>query len=155
VGRHHTGFGTFIQIKPAASPESCFSYICFNVLYSYCVVWGLRCRIEPRAFVSQVLYYPGISQSQSWFFVFCFLFFEAGYGNDLVCSFRISCTESTYYSFDLEAAHSKRTYISDVLICSFTEEPGLLGVVAHTFKPSTREAEAGGFLSSRPAWSTK
>jgi hypothetical protein len=31
----------------------------------------------------------------------------------------------------------------------------LLGVVAHTFNPSTREAEAGGFLSSRPAWSTK
>jgi hypothetical protein len=29
------------------------------------------------------------------------------------------------------------------------------GVVAHTFNPSTREAEAGGFLSSRPAWSTK
>jgi hypothetical protein len=29
------------------------------------------------------------------------------------------------------------------------------GVVAHTFNPSTWEAEAGGFLSSRPAWSTK
>jgi hypothetical protein len=28
-------------------------------------------------------------------------------------------------------------------------------VVAHTFDPSTWEAEAGGFLSSRPAWSTK
>jgi hypothetical protein len=28
-------------------------------------------------------------------------------------------------------------------------------VVAHAFTPSTREAEAGGFLSSRPAWSTK
>jgi major histocompatibility complex class I len=27
--------------------------------------------------------------------------------------------------------------------------PGM--VVAHTFKPSTWEAEAGGFLSSRPA----
>jgi hypothetical protein len=30
-----------------------------------------------------------------------------------------------------------------------------LGVVAHAFDPSTQEAEAGGFLSSRPAWSTK
>jgi hypothetical protein len=29
------------------------------------------------------------------------------------------------------------------------------GVVAHTFNPSTWEAEAGEFLSSRPAWSTK
>ena len=28
-------------------------------------------------------------------------------------------------------------------------------VVAHAFHPSTREAEAGGFLSSRPAWFTK
>jgi hypothetical protein len=35
------------------------------------------------------------------------------------------------------------------------EIPTWPGVVAHTFNPSTREAEAGGFLSSRPAWSTK
>jgi collagenase-like PrtC family protease len=28
-------------------------------------------------------------------------------------------------------------------------------VVAHTFSPSTWEAKAGGFLSSRPAWSTE
>jgi hypothetical protein len=32
---------------------------------------------------------------------------------------------------------------------------GKLGVMAHAFNPSTQEAEAGGFLSSRPAWSTK
>jgi hypothetical protein len=30
-----------------------------------------------------------------------------------------------------------------------------MGVVARIFNPSTQEAEAGGFLSSRPAWSTK
>jgi hypothetical protein len=29
------------------------------------------------------------------------------------------------------------------------------GVVVHAFNPSTLEAEAGGFLSLRPAWSTK
>jgi hypothetical protein len=29
------------------------------------------------------------------------------------------------------------------------------GMVAHAFNPNTREAEVGGFLSSRPAWSTK
>jgi hypothetical protein len=29
------------------------------------------------------------------------------------------------------------------------------GVVVHAFNPSTWEAEAGGFLSTRPAWSTK
>ena len=28
-------------------------------------------------------------------------------------------------------------------------------VVAQTFSPSTWEVEAGGFLSSRPAWSTE
>jgi hypothetical protein len=28
-------------------------------------------------------------------------------------------------------------------------------VVAHAFNPSTPEAEASGFLSSKPAWSTK
>jgi major histocompatibility complex class I len=31
----------------------------------------------------------------------------------------------------------------------------LPGMVAHAFNPSTWEAEAGGFLSSRPAWSTE
>jgi hypothetical protein len=31
----------------------------------------------------------------------------------------------------------------------------LQGVVAHVFNPSTWEAEASGFLSSRPAWSTE
>jgi hypothetical protein len=30
---------------------------------------------------------------------------------------------------------------------------GKPGVVAHAFDPSTREAETGGFLSSRPVWS--
>ena len=33
--------------------------------------------------------------------------------------------------------------------------PLCLAVVAHAFSPSTWEAEAGGFLSSRPAWSTE
>jgi hypothetical protein len=31
----------------------------------------------------------------------------------------------------------------------------VLGVVVHAFDPSTWEAEAGEFLSSRPAWSTE
>jgi hypothetical protein len=32
---------------------------------------------------------------------------------------------------------------------------GSRAVVAHTFNPSTWEAEAGGSLSSKPAWSTE
>jgi hypothetical protein len=31
----------------------------------------------------------------------------------------------------------------------------LPGIVAQDFNPSTPEAEAGGFLSLRPAWSTE
>jgi hypothetical protein len=35
------------------------------------------------------------------------------------------------------------------------EKMSLPGMVAHSFNPSTLETEAGRFLSSRPAWSTK
>jgi hypothetical protein len=41
--------------------------------------------------------------------------------------------------------------IEKVIKIQYTEP----GVVAHAFNPSTGEAEAGGFLSSRPAWSSK
>jgi hypothetical protein len=46
---------------------------------------------------------------------------------------------------------SKTRFISNLsleLMCG-------LAVVVHAFNPSTWEAEAGGFLSSRPAWSTE
>lgn len=36
----------------------------------------------------------------------------------------------------------------------FEENNVLLGIVAHTFNPSTWEAEVGGFLNSRTAWFT-
>jgi hypothetical protein len=35
------------------------------------------------------------------------------------------------------------------------EKRSCQALVAHAFNPSTQEAEAGGFLSSRPAWSTE
>jgi hypothetical protein len=37
----------------------------------------------------------------------------------------------------------------------FIKEYSSWAVVAHAFKLSTWEAEAGGFLSSRPVWSTE
>ena len=39
--------------------------------------------------------------------------------------------------------------------CLKTKTVAVWGMVAHAFNPSTWEAEAGGFLSSRPAWSTE
>jgi hypothetical protein len=42
--------------------------------------------------------------------------------------------------------------VSVLLFLKLEFEPG---VVAHTFNLSTREAEAGRFLSSRPAWFTE
>jgi major histocompatibility complex class I len=41
------------------------------------------------------------------------------------------------------------------LTISLRKKKMLPGVVVHAFNASIWEAEAGGFLSSRPAWSTK
>jgi hypothetical protein len=43
---------------------------------------------------------------------------------------------------------------SDILNTELSLKDSGWAVVAHTFNPSTWEVEAGGFLSSRPAWST-
>ena len=60
---------------------------------------------------------------------------------------RQACTFST--SFFLGARYytqGSHTYYTRVVSS---------GVVVHAFSPSTWEAEAGEFLSSRPAWSTE
>jgi major histocompatibility complex class I len=65
----------------------------------------------------------------------------------------LSFLDSRDYQIDM-ISHPKIEGVSgeNILIKNVISQPG---VVAHAFDPSTREAEAGGFLSSRPAWSTK
>jgi hypothetical protein len=65
---------------------------------------------------------------------------------DEFCRFNIPELSRHLYSTLYKVQHRCRMLIK--------QEPCFQpGVVAHTFNPSTREAEAGGFLSSRPAWS--
>jgi hypothetical protein len=49
----------------------------------------------------------------------------------------------------------KRTLETQMYISSFSLTARCGAVVAHAFNPSTWEAEAGRFLSSKPAWSTE
>jgi major histocompatibility complex class I len=46
-------------------------------------------------------------------------------------------------------------YFSHDWILIMFKDKGEPGVVAHVFNPGTWEAEAGIFLSLRPAWSTE
>jgi hypothetical protein len=55
----------------------------------------------------------------------------------------------------MKGPHSKYAPNHLHFYCLNSRKSVRLGMVAHTFNPSTWEAEAGGFLSSRPAWSTE
>jgi hypothetical protein len=57
---------------------------------------------------------------------------------------------STFYTF-INKSSLKVCLIYKML----QKEEFQLGMVAHAFNPSTWEAEAGRFLSSRPAWFTE
>jgi hypothetical protein len=80
-------------------------------------------------------------------------------GNAAACSIRY-VTWNSVNCLLLDARGSFKTVIFlhlQVHLAFLTENKNyqLLGMVAHAFNPSTWEAEAGGYLSSRPAWSTK
>ena len=56
-----------------------------------------------------------------------------------------------FYVEGARSLYTKRN-TREMVMLNMEAQPG---VVAHAFNPRTWEAEAGGFLSSRPAWSTK
>jgi hypothetical protein len=60
--------------------------------------------------------------------------------------------KSAYYLSTGVHKFASRRILKYLLFIKLRIEPGML---AHTFNPSTQEAEAGKFPSSRPTWSTK
>jgi hypothetical protein len=80
----------------------------------------------------------------------------------IICLFNVMCLYGCHNGYMCAHRGQKRTSESLNLELQVlgTElwssiRVALSGVVAHAFNPSTREAETGGFLSSRLAWSTK
>jgi hypothetical protein len=62
-----------------------------------------------------------------------------------------ACGVPTLFTSWPRSKRKRKRYSPTIPLKSIT----LPGVVAHVFNPSTREAEAGRFLSSRPAWNYK
>jgi hypothetical protein len=71
---------------------------------------------------------------------------EEEFSKNFYSSKVLSHSSTTLLPFSYKVAHTK--YLNKCYICE-------LGVVVYAFNPSTWEAEAGGFLSSRPAWFTE
>ena len=65
------------------------------------------------------------------------------------------CFEQVTCNTKPKSPHKQQVFLTLQLKLNFKNTVFLPGVVAHTFNLSTREAEAGRFLSSRLAWSTK
>jgi hypothetical protein len=68
--------------------------------------------------------------------------------------------ERAYFLFSEGSNISVREtelFLDSNVVCYYFQTKANLepDMVAHAFNPSTWKAEAGGFLCSRPAWSTK
>jgi hypothetical protein len=64
--------------------------------------------------------------------------------------------KNSHYTGCLLTYTHTHTHTHTKNVVSFLKSTNIqVSMVAHTFNPSTPEAEAGGFLSSRPNWSTK
>jgi hypothetical protein len=68
---------------------------------------------------------------------------------------QLSIYPSIYLSIYLSIYPSIYPCVYIFMKQQFKKRPLELGMVAHAFNPSTQEEEAGRFLSSRSAWSTK
>jgi hypothetical protein len=69
--------------------------------------------------------------------------------------FNICITCLQIYLVCLNGIKDAIYFYSETFVTDTKKNGELRAVVAQAFNPSTREAEAGRFLSSRPAWSTE
>jgi hypothetical protein len=74
-----------------------------------------------------------------------------------VCMLELRCPRRTQGHFIFLGIVQAIMLVLETKLQSSSKTVAMPGVVAHAFNPSIREAEAeaGGFLSSRTAWSTK
>ena len=77
----------------------------------------------------------------------------------ITCNFSSRGSEDLFWPWRAPDTHEVHIYMQALIsthkINQDRKDGSEPGMVAHVFNPSTREAEAGGFLISRPAWSTK
>jgi hypothetical protein len=135
----------------SAQPKSPFLIPLRHFLAGFCFV----------LFVCLLACLQGLAKAALQFFIFFSQLPSAGITSVPLCLVVLCLGENVLACpkiFPVFCPCETIEYIVDskFTICSKVKElPPTPGVVAHTFNPSTREAEAGGFLSLRPAWSTK
>jgi hypothetical protein len=89
-------------------------------------------------------------QQDSWF---CFVFLKSG----MFVRQDLGENHTKLFSVSGQSRQHSKTQIKEIFksFITFSYMHMSQAVVAHAFNPSTWEAEAGGFLSSRPVWCTE